>query len=110
VKIPYTIWQPRPEDFMAARYVESATTVPRNKVWEGEAEISELRAYGNPGEYARDILEDLFTEFNLDHPGGFEGHSLSVGDIVTVGESSWLCAPIGWAPCSAPVSCVEEAS
>lgn len=31
-----------------------------------------------------DLLEHLFTEFNLNHPSGFTGHSISVSDIVKI--------------------------
>lgn len=27
-------------------------------------------------------LDDIYTEFNINHPADFTGHSLSVGDIV----------------------------
>ena len=33
------------------------------------------------------LLEDLFTRFNIDHPAGFAGHSLSVSDVVALKQS-----------------------
>ena len=42
----------------------------------------------------------LFRRFNIDRPEGFEGHSLSVSDIIYLadGESSgwWFCDAYGW--------------
>ena len=29
-------------------------------------------------------LEDIYTKFNIDHPAGFTGHSLSVSDVVVL--------------------------
>lgn len=34
------------------------------------------------GEVETNDLEELFAKFNLDHPPGYEGHSLSMSDIV----------------------------
>lgn len=31
-----------------------------------------------------DVLEGLYTKFNIDHPADFKGHSLSVSDIVAL--------------------------
>ena len=39
------------------------------------------------GEVEADNLEDVFAIFNLRHPMGFKGHSLSVSDVVGVVES-----------------------
>ncbi|MFV8222519.1 YodL domain-containing protein [Faecalibacterium hattorii] len=45
-------------------------------------------------------LDGLFRRFNIDRPTGFEGHSLSVSDIIYLadGESSgwWFCDAYGW--------------
>lgn len=41
--------------------------------------------------------EDLYTEFNINRPEDFKGHSLSVSDIVEFGEGNLLyCDKIGW--------------
>ncbi len=34
------------------------------------------------GEVETNDLEGLYTKFNLDHPSGYEGHSLSMSDVV----------------------------
>ncbi len=47
-------------------------------------------------------LDKLFEMFNINHPHDFTGHSLSVHDIVVLGETSYQCMPIGWEICSAP--------
>jgi hypothetical protein len=47
-------------------------------------------------------LEDIFRQFNLDHPAGFKGRSLSVSDVVIFPEWSrdvqagWFCNMTGW--------------
>ncbi len=33
-------------------------------------------------------LEELFAKFNLDHPSGYEGHSLSMSDVVELYDGS----------------------
>lgn len=37
-------------------------------------------------------LEDIYTEFNINHPADFEGHSLSVSDVVTIEYEGTLTA------------------
>jgi len=34
------------------------------------------------GELATNDLEGIYTKFNIDHPYGYEGHSLSMSDVV----------------------------
>src|SRR5271156_479646 len=49
-------------------------------------------------------LETVFDQLNIDDPDqpwaiSFRqaGHrSLSVGDVVVIGETAWACAPSGW--------------
>lgn len=43
-----------------------------------------------------DTLEDIFARFNMNHPQGFKGHSLSVSDIVEMDEVKYYCDYIGW--------------
>lgn len=49
---------------------------------------------------AQQTLDSLFRRFNIDRPADFEGHSLSVSDIVrlTDGNASgwWFCDAYGW--------------
>lgn len=42
------------------------------------------------------ILENIFIKFNISHPEGFEGHSLSTSDIVILDNEAYLCDMIGW--------------
>ncbi len=45
-------------------------------------------------------LEDVFYIFNMQHPAGYKGHSLSVSDIVELEEGPdigfWFCDSFGW--------------
>ena len=47
-----------------------------------------------------DILEDIFTTFNIDHPEDFRGHSLSVSDVVKLSIDAidywYYCNMVGW--------------
>jgi len=45
-----------------------------------------------------EALEELYAAFNRGsgRETQFAGPSMSVGDIVTLGETSWVCAPCGW--------------
>lgn len=40
------------------------------------------------GEVDTNELEELFSKFNLDHPSGYEGHSLSMSDVVELYDDS----------------------
>lgn len=40
------------------------------------------------GEIGTNDLEEIYTKFNLDHPQGFEGHSLSISDLVELYDST----------------------
>jgi len=40
------------------------------------------------GEVETNDLEELFAKFNLDHPPGYEGHSLSMSDVVELYDDS----------------------
>ena len=43
------------------------------------------------------ILEDLFLEFNRgNYPEEYQGHSMSVGDIVELENKVFICASCGW--------------
>ena len=61
-----------------------------NKVYYGDCK----------GKDDKDILENLFEIFNIDHPKDFTGHSLSVSDIVILYDDKdykyYYCDSIGW--------------
>jgi len=40
------------------------------------------------GEVETNNLDELFAKFNLNHPPGYEGHSLSMSDVVELYDSS----------------------
>ena len=53
------------------------------------------------GEVSAQTLEDIFYVFNMEHPSGYKGWSLSVSDVVEIflasGESEfYYCEPIGF--------------
>ncbi len=41
-------------------------------------------------------LDDIFARFNIDHPVGFTGHSLSVSDIIDLEGTKFYCDSFGW--------------
>lgn len=59
------------------------------KVYEGETNLDEKFD-------DIDILENLFNKFNLNHPEDFRGHSLSVSDVVILGDKMYYCDSCGW--------------
>ena len=55
-------------------------------VYEGEVEEGPVNK----------VLEDLFVEFNINHPADFRGHSLSTSDIVELDGINYYCDFAGW--------------
>ena len=55
-------------------------------VYEGELDYPEMP----------DALEELFDIFNIRRPNDFEGHSMSVSDIVEVDGKNYYCDAAGW--------------
>ena len=43
-----------------------------------------------------EILEELFTLLNINHPEDYKGHSLSVSDIILIDEHYYFCDSLGW--------------
>ena len=44
-----------------------------------------------------EILEKLYTKFNLNHPSDYTGRSLSVSDIVVLEDTgTYFCDSFGW--------------
>ena len=58
------------------------------KTYEGNLETSSTDVM--------DILEELFTELNINHPIDYKGHSLSVSDIVVIDCHYYYCDAYGW--------------
>ncbi|MFA5707522.1 hypothetical protein [Mycolicibacterium sp.] len=56
------------------------------------------------GDGVKAVLSAVFEQLNIDYPTEVwaqryradRHRSLSVGDVVTVGETAWAIAPIGW--------------
>ena len=63
------------------------------KVWEGdfEEDIASIPSTNNIWN-----LDKIFETFNLNHPKNFRGHSLSVSDVVKLGDDYYFCDDYGW--------------
>ena len=48
------------------------------------------------GEVQADDLEDVYTIFNVNHPEGYIGRSLSVSDLVKTEDGLYFCDSIGF--------------
>lgn len=85
----YIIYQPKEVTFYSFQVDESVTDYKKDtfkKVYSGDIEVDRIKP----------TLERLFAQFNLNHPKDFKGHSLSTGDIVTLGKKSYICDIFGW--------------
>lgn len=66
------------------------------------------------GEITGETLEDVYCTFNFEHPAGFNGHSLSVSDVVEIVESDsiepgfYFCDSIGFKQIAFDTSRVPE--
>ena len=57
-----------------------------------------------PGQFITVVCEQVFEQLNIDHPTAdwalayrLRGNrSLSVGDVLVLGETAWACASVGW--------------
>ena len=95
----YEIWQLKHEHLRAYGFMDYEWACEHGfnlehyeKVYEGEIEVEENAAR---------TLENLFTKFNIDRPEDFKGHSLSVSDIVVLGNNKlvcykFYCDSLGW--------------
>lgn len=61
------------------------------QVYSGEVEVA-----GSERKAIVEALEKLFETFNIHRPADFHGHSLSVGDVVKLGETFYYCDSFGW--------------
>ncbi|MDE6728740.1 MAG: ssDNA-binding domain-containing protein [Oscillospiraceae bacterium] len=48
------------------------------------------------GDSVEDKLNQIYDKFNLDIPGDFKGHSLSVSDVITVGDAAHYVDDMGF--------------
>lgn len=51
---------------------------------------------GNPPDELEGLLEWVFRKFNVDPPEDFKGHSLSVGDVVKIGDRYFKVEYVGF--------------
>ena len=48
------------------------------------------------GDVPCDSLEDVYYMFNMEHPAGYRGRSLSVSDVVEIDGVFYFCDSFGW--------------
>lgn len=79
--------------FLSLRYWEKANLTPNrafyDKVYERTDEIDQnlpIKRY----------LEQLFEEFNRNHPEDYKGRSMSTSDVVIVNDIPYFCDSIGF--------------
>ena len=89
----YQIAMERDANCLAFRSLEHMTAASGGRI------SAELYACVYTGEVAAETLEDIFYIFNVAHPPGYKGRSLSVSDVVEIvpasGESEfYFCEPI----------------
>ena len=65
----------------------------------GELDASNYRMVYD-GQVETNDLEALYTKFNIDHPPGYEGHSLSMSDVLELydyeGSTFYYCDRFGF--------------
>ena len=81
-----------PEDYKAACFVSPGVShidyTNYEKTYEGNLETSNTDVFN--------ILEELFTMLNINHPVDYKGHSLSVSDIIVINGHYYYCDAHGW--------------
>lgn len=85
----YIIYQPKEvtfDSFLVKKEVTDYKKDTFKEVYTGDIEVDRIIP----------TLERLFAKFNLNHPKDLKGHSLSTGDIVILGEKSYICDIFGW--------------
>lgn len=104
-------WRPGTFERLAAGTIDlegNAALLKRCRVWQLESEVDIMMKFisydvftsrfGEPdpvnyktvydGEVDTNELEELYTKFNIDHPLGYEGHSLSISDVLELYDES----------------------
>lgn len=77
------VWQLRPDVDPMMKFIGYDELLERF----GELDPDNYRVVYD-GEVETNNLEELFAKFNLDHPSGYEGHSLSMSDVVELYDHS----------------------
>lgn len=71
------IWQLKADSDFALRFI----SLEESQKKFGEPRIENYETVYD-GELATNDLEGIYTKFNIDHPYGYEGYSLSMSDVV----------------------------
>ncbi|WP_312048229.1 YodL domain-containing protein [Anaerotignum sp.] len=71
------IWQLKADSDFALRFISLGESQKKF----GEPRIENYETVYD-GELTTNDLEGIYTKFNIDHPYGYEGHSLSMSDVV----------------------------
>ena len=90
IKIWYLDWEKH-----SGRVIEVHTEKPALPV-KSEYDCVHDTTYYDDTE-ARVVCDEMFERFNIGDHGGKNIRSMSVGDIVQVGNKNWMCRPMGWA-------------
>lgn len=100
--LSFNIWQMKPDPELRDLHFEPlkfregrpVRSVDYNNVYSAGLRGAEIRSEDD----AMDVLDRLFEIFNIERPGNFKGHSLSVSDVVEFPESNtaYFCDSFGW--------------
>lgn len=71
------IWQLKPDSDFDLRFI----SLEESQKKFGEPKIENYETIYD-GELSTNNLESIYTKFNIDHPQGYQGHSLSMSDVV----------------------------
>ena len=89
------VWQLKPESDLRMRFISLADFCKEF----GEPQMSDYQTVYD-GEVETNNLEALYTKFNIDHPSGYAGHSLSMSDVLELydenGSSFFYCDRFGF--------------
>ncbi|HAP5500118.1 TPA: hypothetical protein IUZ99_002743 [Enterococcus faecalis] len=77
------VWQLKPDADVMMKFIGYDELLARF----GEPDPENYRMVYD-GEVNTNDLEALYAKFNLDHPPGYEGHSLSMSDVVELYDNS----------------------
>lgn len=75
-------------DFLAENDMELSLDL-YEQVYNGEVDAKD-------GQSMTEVLEKIYTTFNIYHPADFKGHSLSTSDIVMIDGKYYYCDEYGW--------------
>lgn len=77
------VWQLKPDVDVMMKFIGYDELLERF----GEPDPDNYRMAFD-GEVDTNDLEELYAKFNIDHPAGYEGHSLSMSDVVELYDGS----------------------